>query len=321
MNSILFPFFSRNNYGGQIYNKMTSKVLREDYKLDCKYYSIFGIDSDSSSLFRLLRDRDRYEIIVAPRQYACFCKSQNKNILIFHHLDFSVSNIKAKITAYLNYIFLRNNRKRIDYLVCVSEFWQNYLRKLGFSNVKVIYNSFDLSQFEISELAKTELLRKYDLRQRPIIYIGLADRANKGTYQVYEQLKDMDFELVATGKNKLDIPVKVLSLSYKEYLTLLTLCSTVVVMSSFKEGWSRVAHEAMLCKTPVVGSGSGGMQELLQGGRQFICQNIRDLGMYVQNAVDNQQQLGELGYKFASQFDLSYFKRAWKSLLEQVSQY
>ena len=45
---------------------------------------------------------------------------------------------------------------------------------------------------------------------------------------------------------------------------LLQAASVAVTMSKFNEGWCRTAHEAMLCKTPVVGSGMGGMGELLE---------------------------------------------------------
>ena len=35
-------------------------------------------------------------------------------------------------------------------------------------------------------------------------------------------------------------------------------------MSTFKEGWCRVLHEAAIHGTPILGSGLGGMRELLQ---------------------------------------------------------
>ena len=66
----------------------------------------------------------------------------------------------------------------------------------------------------------------------------------------------------------INIPVVNLSLNYKEYLCLLKASSVVVTMSKFKEGWCLTAHEAMLCKTPVIGSGKGGMRELLEGGNK-----------------------------------------------------
>ena len=37
-------------------------------------------------------------------------------------------------------------------------------------------------------------------------------------------------------------------------------------MSEFKEGWCRVLHEAAIHSTPILGSGLGGMNELLEIG-------------------------------------------------------
>ena len=37
-----------------------------------------------------------------------------------------------------------------------------------------------------------------------------------------------------------------------------------IAMSTFKEGWCRVLHEAAIHGTPILGSGLGGMRELLQ---------------------------------------------------------
>ena len=49
-------------------------------------------------------------------------------------------------------------------------------------------------------------------------------------------------------------------------------------MSKFKEGWCRTAHEAMLLKTPVIGSRPwAAMKELLDGGKQTVCQDFKNL--------------------------------------------
>ena len=65
-------------------------------------------------------------------------------------------------------------------------------------------------------------------------------------------------------------------------------------MSKFLEGWNRTAHEAMLCRTPVIGSGTGGMRELLLGGQQIICEDIKTLPEIVDYAIKNAFALGEI---------------------------
>jgi glycosyltransferase involved in cell wall biosynthesis len=109
-----------------------------------------------------------------------------------------------------------------------------------------------------------------------------------------------------------------LNLSYGEYLLLLKSSSVVITMSTFKEGWNRTAHEAMLCKTPVVGSGLGGMQELLDGGGQIICEDFSQLREKVLYVLDH-PEIGEKGYEFAKQFTIERFNEAWLNLIKNIS--
>ena len=88
-------------------------------------------------------------------------------------------------------------------------------------------------------------------------------------------------------------------------------------MSKFKEGWNRTAHEAMLCKTPVIGSGLGGMRELLEGGGQIICEDFGDLKERVCYVLEH-PELGEAGYGFAKQFTVKRFEEEWLNLIERV---
>jgi glycosyltransferase involved in cell wall biosynthesis len=92
-------------------------------------------------------------------------------------------------------------------------------------------------------------------------------------------------------------------------------------MSKFREGWCRTAHEAMLCKTPVIGSGLGGMQELLVGGKQIICQDFKNLKKEVKYLLDNpnvSKIIGENGYAFAKDFTLEKFKENWLNLIKKI---
>jgi len=95
----------------------------------------------------------------------------------------------------------------------------------------------------------------------------------------------------------------------------------VIAMSKFKEGWCRTAHEAMLLKTPVIGSGLGGMQELLIGGKQIVCKDFKDLKTKVQDLLGNprlREKMGQDGYNFAKEFTLERFEREWLNLIEEI---
>jgi glycosyltransferase involved in cell wall biosynthesis len=93
-------------------------------------------------------------------------------------------------------------------------------------------------------------------------------------------------------------------------------------MSRFREGWCRTAHEAMLLGRPVVGSGTGGMGELLRGGHQVICPSHTQLRSHVEALLANPRLAGELGRQgqlFARRFDLKRFRSEWIELLSSLS--
>ena len=92
-------------------------------------------------------------------------------------------------------------------------------------------------------------------------------------------------------------------------------------MSKFKEGWCRTAHEAMLLKTPVIGSGLGGMRELLKGGGQIICKDFKNLKgkvEYLLSHPDTRKKTGEDGYSFAKKFTLEKFEKEWLNLIQEI---
>ena len=88
-------------------------------------------------------------------------------------------------------------------------------------------------------------------------------------------------------------------------------------MPLIEEGWSRVAHEAMLCKTPVIGSGTGGMRELLEGGNQIICNNLKNIPEAVKEVIKHKKKYGSDGYDFVNRFDTCYFYKEWNDLYEK----
>jgi len=76
-------------------------------------------------------------------------------------------------------------------------------------------------------------------------------------------------------------------------------------------------QEAMLCKTPVVGSGSGGMRELLKGGGQLVCEDFSDLPGKVQFAILH-QDFGERGYRFAKTLTQNRFRQDWTKAINST---
>jgi glycosyltransferase involved in cell wall biosynthesis len=207
--------------------------------------------------------------------------------------------------------------KKADAIITISKYWQNHFLKRGYPNVYLIYNGFDLNEFQFEEQEVLEFRRKFRLEDKPILYMGNCQRI-KGVAEVYERLKKLDVYLVTSGRKEVDIPTLNLNLDYHDYLLLLRSSSVVITMSKFMEGWNRTAHEAMLCKTPVIGSGLGGMKELLEGGRQIICDDFEHLEEKVHFALDH-PEIVEMGFEFANQFTTKKFNESWLSVVERVN--
>jgi glycosyltransferase involved in cell wall biosynthesis len=208
--------------------------------------------------------------------------------------------------------------KKADAIITISKYWQNHFLERGYSNVHLIYNAFDLGQFQFEGEEVLEFKRRFRLVNKPIIYLGNCQRL-KGVVEAYKHLKDLDAHLVTSGRKEVDIPALNLNLDYRNYLLLLRSSSVVVTMSKFAEGWNRTAHEAMLCKTPVIGSGLGGMRELLEGGKQIICHRFDELKEKVYYALDH-PELGERGFEFGAQFTVEKFNEEWLSLVRQMNE-
>lgn len=269
-------------------------------------------------LFKVSRRKD-LDIVIRDFEGSLFLSSPpTKNVLLIHHIDSSHSPLLLRIFYLILKKLISRNFKRADVLVVVSKYWRRYFRKLGYGNAHLIHNAFDLSKFDFDDREITDFKERYGLTKKPLVYLGNAQK-KKGVVESFNALKDTDFSLVtssnpALAKTKLEIPVPNLSLKHEDYIRLLKASSVVITMSKFKEGWCRTAHEAMLCGTSVVGSGEGGMEELLEGGGQMICKSFEDLEDKVNFAIKH-QELGEKGYQFAKAFTIDKFRKSWIDLI------
>ena len=242
-------------------------------------------------------------------------RNPGKNIALFHHLQ--TEGGRADILGRTLEALFRRNVRKCDRVVAVSVFWKEYLHGLGLGDVRVIRNGLAPSQFEFRSEEVGAFCGKYGLSDSPIVYIGNC-RRDKGVAEAYGALKDQGFQLVTSGKPEFDLPCRNLDLPYEEYLLLLKASSVAVTMSKFREGWCRTAQEAMMCRTPVIGSGAGGMAELLEGGGQAICSDFSELADLVRDVMKRRKELGEEGYRFASAFTLERFEREWLALIREV---
>lgn len=319
---------SLKQYGGNLYNAQARDALSKEFdvelvNLEAKVLGYFRSLKLAESLLRLLtlsgkKDvwvRDFYSILTMP-----FDRTQGKQIAMVHHVDFSGFPLFARFIFYFLEKLFYYNLKKTDAIITVSEYWKQHFLQMGYQRVYKISNGFDLSEYKITDKEVEKFKKQYDLEGKPIIYLGNCQKI-KGVGEVYKILQDLDVHLVTSGKRMVKIPARNLEIGRREYFKLLKASTVVLAMSKLKEGWGRTAHEALLLGTPVIGSGSAGMRELLEGGDQVILEeftNLREKVEYLVMHPELQKELGEKGYAFAKDFTLERFEREWIQFVKQL---
>lgn len=323
ISSFLKKEISPKANGGNFYDIQAILTLDDDPDIEISV-DPGTVKKENEGIFKyftrmMLSKQDSMVVIREPFPLVFSRINKNSiNICMIHHIDEKLfsSSIKHKL-----YFFrLRRQLNKQDLIVTVSKYWKEYLAKRGCSNIEVIYNSNDPKDFLATEEEKAIFKKKYNLKNnKPIIYIGNASR-EKGVYDVFHSLKDFEYQLVMTGaeNNALDLPVQFMHLSRREFIVMLNCCDAVITFSKMIEGWNRIAHEAMLCKVPVIGSGVGGMKELLQGGKQLVAESANQIPSLVEYCLQNRKVLGENGHSFVKKYDSYYFSNAWRKTIKSI---
>jgi hypothetical protein len=102
-------------------------------------------------------------------------------------------------------------------------------------------------------------------------------------------------------------------------VNLLSYSSLTLLLTPFEEGWSRIAHESILCKTPVIGNGSGGMRELLELTNQRIRRSDEFSLDEIKYIVNSGERVKEKDLNQIKTFNLDYFKEEWKKVIEGIT--
>ena len=244
-------------------------------------------------------------------------KPKGKVISLFFHLD-DKGYPNPLISKLIRQLYYRQARY-CDGVVTIAVYWRRFLEQNQIKVTDVIYWGFDTSKYEFSKEEVEAFKQKYSLQHKPVIYLGNC-QPEKGVVEAYHQLKYLDAHFITSGEERVNIPARNLILSYQEYCLLLRASDVVLTLSKFEEGWNATAHEAMLAGTPVIGSGLGGMAELLEGGGQSICNDLASLPELVSYALQNSTELGERGRCFAAQFTLQRFAEAWQELVSRYEE-
>ena len=306
--------------GGNTYQRRVMEALQKDF--DVRLYRVYpggGGGKRLKMLRKILqiqrRERNvgcwvRTDLAVTALQ---FSRPRGVNIGLLYHLD-SSQIPHPLLNKVFDYLFWRNLRKCRPRVV-ISDFWKEYLLNRGFNDVVSIRFGLDPAISEISPEEVSAFRRRHGFdAEIPLVYLGNCQRG-KGAIDAYEALRTEHYQFVTSGKPEAKLPVPNLDLGYRDYLTLLKASSVVVAMSLFLEGWNITVHESMLCGTPVVGSGRGGMKELLEAGGQIICESFNELPAAVRRALEHREVLAEKGARFAAKLNLEDFQQKWIDLV------
>jgi len=309
--------------GGNAYDYHAVEALSKKFSLEVDPAAVLKGNENVFAYWNRVRRIVPVSHIVIQEPYPLVFgkkKSGSKYIGMIHHIDDHLGKSTLKHRWY--FASLKNKLKELEAVITVSVYWKEYLQNLGCKNVYVIYNAFQPEEFLFTESEITAFRNKHGINQdssKPLIYIGGTSR-QKGVYDVYHALKNEPYELIMSGPHNhaADLPVRFLNLNRREYLLLLHCANLVLTMSTMIEGWNRIAHESLLCGTPVIGSGVGGMNELLSGAGQKIVTNPSLLPVQVREVLTNRATFAEHGKKFVQKFNLSYFESEWTRVIEEL---
>lgn len=319
MAKILRILSTTKKYGGDLYEEEMQQALASQHSVE-----LFNpVPTESTSRIQKLPayiqnlhhigDKKNYDYVIRALNHVFFMQQEPKQIVIAYHYDTAFCHPLVKMHHYLTLKSLLFAKDKTFRLVVIAQYWADFFQQLGFKNIENIYCGFKKEEFQVSDEEVQKFLQKHQLEGKKLLYIGNSQK-KKGAPQVYEALKDSDYFMVTSGNKDVELPLLNLSLNFKDYLCLLKASGAVVTFSQFKEGWNRVAHEAMMLGTPVIGSGLGGMGELLQGGGQIVCSDPRELKKQIDHIYAN-KDLGLQGKAFAETFTMERFNQSWRGLV------
>ena len=321
---IMINLWLSKNYitGGNIYSNMVFDVLHtKGFNIDKKYaytpYQGRGasyIDTLYTYFFRTsqINDIDIMEYNTFTR---CSRSYKGKKIVTLFHYDVSESPRKIKRRFFFNRF---KKLSKDASMVVISNYWKDFLLSMDIDDVTVIHCGYETEKYK-PYISKQDLFTSFGLPDKPIIYLG--KNSTSKTLEAYRLLKPLesDYLIVTTGpRTDFHGPVH-LNMDFKTYVSFLHYCSVVVLLPQFDEGWSRIAHESIICGSPVIGNGRGGMRELLEGCNQIIVddndtQNILKL---VDEVVSSGVRVGEKDHLHAKSFNIERFGDQWEMLINK----
>lgn len=315
-------------YGGVVYGEKARNALSGKYDLEVKNISSGKLGSKYLKplewLLGMIFLKGKSDLWVRDDFYSIalqsFSQTQGKRLSAVYHIDSSTFPFFLKSIIFLIEKTFYWQIKKSDAILTIADYWKNHFLEKGCKNVYKISPAFNLPEFNVTQEEAEEFKKEKGLIGKPIIYLGNCQKA-KGALKSYEALRGLDAYFVTSGREQIKIPAFNFNSDYRDYLKLLKASSVVLTMSLFNEGWCMTAHEAMLLGIPVIGSGKGGMEELLAGGKQIICKDFNQLRKNVESLLLNEEErekMGREGREFAEQFTIERFDEEWLKMASEI---
>ena len=257
--------------------------------------------------------------IVSPAMLLIYPKRVSI-IAILHHYDPSVfKGIRLIYVKFSHWLFIIQ-KSRVNVVVTPAKYWKQYCQDKGFKNIRIIPHGFDIKTMNqsIKNNDNNSVLDKFNLASKKYLHLGSYGPA-KGQKIIIKSLSDFKIPMIATGSKKVQFledlkDITFISASYEEYNILLKNAMAVICMSEFKEGWCRVLHEAAIHGTPILGSGLGGMTEVLGIGG-FNSSSPSTLNADLKDRL--KKPLANNHRKLYMTFTLERFHNAWNQLIAE----
>lgn len=266
--------------------------------------------------------------------WVAFAKIFSKKFPLAVYTEHGVSNRRRQS----KYFKLIENSiyKKYDYITCISTIVKNNLLnwadKLEGSKTKVnmIENGIDLSQFSIEKNIKKVDLGFDFSNVKFITMIGRLDNS-KDQKTIINALKllpiNIQLILVGVGKNseilKEYVAEKCLNdrvhfLGYRKDIKEILNITSIVILSSYKEGFGLAALEGMAMQKPVIGTNIDGLSQVIANNELLIeIGDYNELAKKIMEILVNErlyQELSEYCYERSKAYDISNMVDKWVNI-------
>ena len=208
--------------------------------------------------------------------------------------------------------------RKSDRIITISEFVKDKVFKGEWKNLKVIYNAIDQKKSDIE--SNLENIRRKHFTFLIMSVIHPSKGIEDGIYALGKIKKDFpDVKLVICGGNedkkykkfledlitKLNLSEQITFTGYVKNPFKMYKTTNTVLVCSRNEAWGRVAAEAMIVGTPVIGFNNGGTKETIENHVTGLLYNtVDELADCMKILIGDKNQankLAENAQKFALQ--------------------